>query len=571
MTSNRNINSLDGALMRSRWNRLFAAAAPWCVMGVMIAIAAVGMVPPPIAPADADATEFSAQRAFAHVEAIATQPRPIGSPGSAAAREYLVAALTDIGVTATLPSFTVPDYYEMRGEVSIVDIVALIEGTDSTGTIVLMAHYDTVPVTPGANDDATGVAAIIETGRALLAGPPLRNDVILLITDGEEPAPRFGSTAFVEHDPLFAAVRLVINLEAIGDSGTSELVEVAGDEGTLVSHYAAAVSRPAASSVLDDIVELIGGSNTDIAPFRDRGIAAFDFAYLRGSPIYHTSEDDIDSVHLGSLQHHGTHLLGLAQRFGNIDLDLLGGDSQEIFFTLAGRVVVHYPAWLGIALAALAGLLLSVSVWMKSRLTGRLSIRGVTVGAGSLLLVALGVGTVVAIVWRILIGLLWSTSGPLGIAAFAWMVGLAAIAIGSTVPFHRRITRRLGSTEIEWAAVTLWWVLAMAVSVLMPGTGYLFVWPVLAAVGIDALQPKRRWTALAIVAAPALVLTFPAIDTLFQTSLPRPGNLDSQIPEVAMFVGFLISLLVALLAPHVRNGRRTPSTAHAGGSEAIPR
>ena len=544
--------------MRTLRYLLFKAAAPWFVVGVMIAIAVIGMVPPPVAPADADATGFSAQRAFTHVEAIATRPRPIGSPESKAAREYLVDQLEDLGVTPALPSLEVPDYYGGRGEVSIVDIVALIEGTDSTGAIVLMAHYDTVPPTPGANDDATAVAAVIETGRALLAGPQLRNDVILLLTDGEEPAPRFGSTAFVENDPMFPAVRLVINLEAIGGSGTSELIEVAGNEGMMLSHYAAAVNRPAASSVLDDIVELIGGSNTDIAPFRDRGVAAFEFAYLRGSPIYHTSEDDIDSVHLGSLQHHGTHLLGLAQRFGNIDLAPLSGDSQEVFFTLAGRVVVHYPAWIGIALAAIAGLLLAASVGRESG-RGRLSIRGLAAGAGLLLLVALGVGTLVAVVWRVLVGVLWSSSGPLGIAGAAWMIGLAVIAIGSTVPFHRRFVRRLGNNEIEWAAVALWWALAMVSSVLMSGTGFLFVWPVLAAVVANAFRPRRRWAMLAIVAAPAIVLTIPVTDTLFQMGLPRPGNLDSQIPEIVLLAGFLISHLVILLAPHFRTGTRNPT------------
>ena len=46
-----------------------------------------------------------------------------------------------------------------------------------------MAHYDTFPTTVGANDNSAAVAAILETGRAILAGPPLRNDVILLFTD----------------------------------------------------------------------------------------------------------------------------------------------------------------------------------------------------------------------------------------------------------------------------------------------------------------------------------------------------------------------------------------------------
>ena len=49
-----------------------------------------------------------------------------------------------------------------------------------------MAHYDSVPFGPGAADDGAGVVTLLETARALKAGPPLKNDVIFLFTDGEE-------------------------------------------------------------------------------------------------------------------------------------------------------------------------------------------------------------------------------------------------------------------------------------------------------------------------------------------------------------------------------------------------
>jgi hypothetical protein len=518
----------------------------------MLGIAASGMVPPPVRTAAADSGEFSAARAFEHIRAVAAEPRPIGSPGNAATRRYIVDQLRRLGIEPELQTIVVPDYYSPGPEVEVVNVIGRIRGTDSTGAIVLVAHYDTVPWTPGANDDAAGVAVVLETGRAILSASPLRNDVVLLLTDGEEPAPRYGSAAFA--DRYGSEAKVVINLEAIGGSGPSTMVEIAGPEGALISHYAEAVSRPAASSILDDVVELIGGSNTDIAPFRDRGTAAFEFAYLRGSPIYHTAGDDIDSVHLGSVQHHGMNALGLARRLGDVDLAELEGGGREVFFTLLGRIVVHYPASLGIGLVIVAGLLLG-SVLLVAFRQGQIRVRRLLVGAVLILLVALGVGLGVAVVWRILVGVLWTERGPTGLAATAWMVVLAAGAVGSTLLIRARLVAHLGEVSVEWASVAAWWVAALVLGLALPGAGYLFVWPVLAAAVAAVRRSEKRWArlaALAAVSAPAIVLAVPIGDVFFQMGLPRPGNLDSQIPEVVAVTGILGSLLVVLLAPHVR-------------------
>ena len=59
------------------------------------------------------------------------------------------------------------------------------------------AHYDSMPMTPGAADCGSCVATLLETARALLAGPPLQNDVILVFTDDEELDPMAGADAFV--------------------------------------------------------------------------------------------------------------------------------------------------------------------------------------------------------------------------------------------------------------------------------------------------------------------------------------------------------------------------------------
>ena len=200
---------MPGGIRSALWG-----AAPWLILAAAAWIGIASILPPAAVGAAAPAEDFSAERAFTHIEAIARRDRPIGSPGNAAARDYVVSELEAMGVTVDLQRFSAPDYYgDGADPVTLVNIVGLIPGTDPTGSIVLMGHYDTYPGAPGANDDAAAIATVLESGRAVLAGPPRRNDIILLLTDGEEPAPRFGSTEFVARHPLADAVGLVVNFE----------------------------------------------------------------------------------------------------------------------------------------------------------------------------------------------------------------------------------------------------------------------------------------------------------------------------------------------------------------------
>src|SRR5690606_34842914 len=128
-------------------------------------------------------------------------PRPVGSAAHAATRAYLFEALQQLGLETEVQHATGT---RRTGTVlrvaQVANIVARLPGADSSGAIVLMSHYDTVPHSPGAADAGNGVAAILETVRALRAGPPLNNDVIVLITDAEEPG-LLGAQAFVGEHP----------------------------------------------------------------------------------------------------------------------------------------------------------------------------------------------------------------------------------------------------------------------------------------------------------------------------------------------------------------------------------
>jgi len=102
---------------------------------------------------------------------------------------------------------------------------------------MLVAHYDTVSRSPGAADDGAAVAALLETLRALNAGPPLRNDLIVLITDGEEPG-MLGARAFVAEHPWLRDVGVVCNFEARGTRGPSIMFETSSDNGRLIREFA---------------------------------------------------------------------------------------------------------------------------------------------------------------------------------------------------------------------------------------------------------------------------------------------------------------------------------------------
>jgi acetylornithine deacetylase/succinyl-diaminopimelate desuccinylase-like protein len=155
------------------------------VLSMLVAVVLLTLQPLEPLPASAPTDEFSAERAFTHVEEIAQQPHPVGSETNADVREYLLRQLEDIGLQPTVQATTaaqmLPDGTSSLARVS--NIHARIEGTDPTGHVVLVAHHDSAPNRLGAADDGAGVATILEISRALTIGFPPRNDIDVVLTD----------------------------------------------------------------------------------------------------------------------------------------------------------------------------------------------------------------------------------------------------------------------------------------------------------------------------------------------------------------------------------------------------
>lgn len=522
------------------YSRVLRRVAPWLIIVASAALGYRSVLPPRPVAATAPADQFSAERAFEHVNVIADEPHPMGTPANAEVRAYIVTELESSGVTVELQTTMAQDYFGTDELVPVVNVIGLIPGSASTGIVTLVAHYDTVPATAGANDNTAAVSALLETGRAVQAGRPLQNDVMLLFTDAEEPAPHYGVTEFVGQHQSVADIALVVNFEANGGSGASLLAETSGPQRWLIDELAAADGRPAAYSFLTELGRLLGDIGTDFDVFRNAGVPGFNFAYLRGSPIYHTPADNLAAVNWGSLQHHGAHALSITRHFGTIDLDTPQPDSAVVFFAIE-PLFVRYPAGWAIPVA-----LVALAVGIAASL--RYDVRSTRIAVG--MVTTAGVGLVATIVGTILWLLIVAVRPTPGVAESYLYFGCIVAVV--TIIFRRVLTRAVGSATAP--ALLLWWALfACLTAFFLPGFSYLFSWPALFA-GLALLWMTYRsgrpgWASFTLVVAVTLLLTVPAIDLFFHFAEPRPGNPDSSVPAVAAIPILLFLLAAGLLRP----------------------
>ena len=204
---------------------VFPFLLAWALVIVFAVIAVKELRPPSPLPANAPENEFSSQRAIVHVREIARVPHPLGTGANTTVRKYLLSELSAFGVQTSVFSdlgINASGPIVVAGRVN--DIVGRLPGASPGSAILLMAHYDSVPRAPGAGDDGSGVATILEIVRALHAAPRLQRDVIILLTEGEEDG-LLGAEASADSHPWMSNVGLILNFETRGNHGPSLLFD----------------------------------------------------------------------------------------------------------------------------------------------------------------------------------------------------------------------------------------------------------------------------------------------------------------------------------------------------------
>lgn len=536
----------------------FAPLVAVVCVGLCVALSVFVQRPPRPLPANAPADQFSAERALVHIREIAQRPHPLGSPDNARVHGYLADTIRALGYEPVLRPTQLPgrDQWPNQRVFHTENILVRVPGTAPTKAIVLMGHYDSTPYGPGAADDGSAVAAMLETLRALKHCPPLKNDLIFAFTDGEEGG-LLGAKSFLL-DPWYNDVGMAINFEARGHYGPSLMFETSQDNAFIAREFLKGAPCPVASSLMFDIAGRMP-TTTDYEVLKKDGIPGIGFAFIGGLIYYHTRNDTPDTLSLASLQHHGSYALPLARHFGNLDLSSLNridlahpAKDNLVYFNTVGFHAAHYPvSWVWPLTGVLCFLFIAVTAlgFARKLLAPRGVVMGVLMLPAGMLAAAVCTGIIV------FIGFLIHKEYVL-YRSYEFLFGLLALTLAITVFIFSRFGRRASSQELAIGAIFWWVAWCLFMTAFFPGGSFLPLWPAffaLVALGLVFVLHGRASDTVKLIillagAAPGIVLFSPTILQFFYalTVVFTPG-----IMAVIVFLaGLLVPAVMVLNRPN---------------------
>jgi peptidase M28-like protein len=264
-----------------------------------------------------------------------------------------------------------------RGRVQLRNVL-FTAGPQDADAIVVMAHRDDAGTGAGANDNASGTAALIElarsyatpTGSAEPIGPQHR--LLFLSTDGGAFG-GLGATHFAEHYPDRSRVLAVINLDSIAGRGSPRL-ELAGDEprspASVLAETAAARiaeqtgSAPGRTSALGQLTDLaFPFSFYEQAPLVGRGIPAITLTTAGNRPPA-SFGDTPERLHRKQLTDIGRAAQGLV---GSLDegIELARGTHSYVY--LGSRLVRGWAVELALIAMLLPFVVVTVDLFARCR------------------------------------------------------------------------------------------------------------------------------------------------------------------------------------------------------------
>ncbi len=173
---------------------------------------------------------ISEREARAQMDFLASdemQGRMAGTPYGRISARYIAAELQELGLQPQFDHYSTALRQSPDKLTPMQNVLAIIPGRDTTKSIIIGAHYDHLGVDKngdvfnGADDNASGVVAVLQVARAIVAaGETPGVNIVLALWDGEEGG-LTGSKHYVEelHDTL--SVKSYINFDMVGRIGRS--------------------------------------------------------------------------------------------------------------------------------------------------------------------------------------------------------------------------------------------------------------------------------------------------------------------------------------------------------------
>ncbi|MBM4168711.1 MAG: M28 family peptidase [Ignavibacteria bacterium] len=320
-------------------------------------------------------TPFSRDSAASYLRVLAVDigPRPMGSTAERRAMEFALDKFRTFGLNEAyiLPMRVTPGGIgALPTNTASGTAVGVLRGR-SDRTIVIGAHIDTDnPDIPGANDNGSGSAVVIELAR-LLSQRANESTIVFALFGGEERGLQ-GSRHFVANYRGIETVELMIQIDMANgsewllpliDAGSMSspewLVRAAYEELEALGHTG--LSYPTHFLALMSAAPG-GGIGSDHIPFLERGIPAIDFTSDINDPI-HTSQDTFENFSLDGLKRSGDLVYRLVERF---DQGVPAESSSRYYLVQLGAILMFVPLWaLGVAILVSLGFGIVALVWMR--------------------------------------------------------------------------------------------------------------------------------------------------------------------------------------------------------------
>jgi hypothetical protein len=345
----------------------------WLLVGIPLLLAAFTVYRPALLGPPALEPEFDGAAATFNAQRLAVQT-PVRIPGTQGARDatsWVQGQLRSFGLDTEVDRFhaKIPG----RGSVELANVQAVRQGR-SNQIIVVLAHRDNTGVSPGANDNGSGTAALIELARSYaVSQPPTPNNTILFISTDGGSFGGLGAEHFASHYRFRGRVVAAINLDAIGGRGpphlafgadtprfpSAALVRTASER--ILDETGRAPTRPGALAQLIDLGFPL--SLYEQAPFVDRGVAAITLTSAGDRPpaSFGDTPDNLAGRRLAAIGSASQALLGSL----NAEVERAEGTSSYVY--LGERVVRGWAIVLILFTALLPCLAVIVDLFARLR------------------------------------------------------------------------------------------------------------------------------------------------------------------------------------------------------------
>jgi aminopeptidase N len=260
---------------------------------------------------------FSKERMMNVIRFLASNElggRGFGTPGLDKAADYLSKEFREAGLAPAADEGNGflqvwEETVDPNHRATLKNVVGVIPGANpelASQSVVVGAHYDHLglgwpetrdksqgKVHPGADDNASGVAILLELARVLAKGPKLDRSIVFVAFSGEEEG-RLGSRYYVQREKQYPAAQCIgmVNMDTVGRLGRNKLLVLGASSAKEWVHIFRGAGHTTGVDIETVTTEL---DSSDQKSFQDAGVPAVQL--FSGTNLdYHRSTDTPDKI-----------------------------------------------------------------------------------------------------------------------------------------------------------------------------------------------------------------------------------------------------------------------------------